>query len=323
MNKMENTAMNKPNSELYDEVFRLIANNSEAESLPPKLYFVPTPIGNIGDISLRALSILNGVDEIYCEDTRNSIKLMNMFHINSKTESCHQHNEMQRAEEICRKVAAGIPIAYISDAGSPGISDPGARIVKYFIEQNVPFEVLPGANAVLPAWLTSGLPTDKLYFCGFLPRNGTERTAAIEQIRKVQATSVIYESPFRVGSTLTELYNKLGDRPAALIRELTKYYEETVRGNLSTLSERFKLNPPKGECIIVVGRSEAIDEGNEKAFKLIKMLIDIGCTAADSARIAATTFEKPRNTMYKYAVEYSKCMDLADSEEAPSQDMMD
>lgn len=323
MDKMEITAMNKPNSELYDEVFRLIADNSEAETLPPKLYFVPTPIGNIGDISLRALSILNGVSEIYCEDTRNSIKLLNMFHINSKTESCHQHNEMQRAEEIARKVASGIPIAYISDAGSPGISDPGARIVKYFIENNVPFEVLPGANAVLPAWLTSGLPTDKLYFCGFLPRSGAERADAIEQIRKVQATSVIYESPFRVGSTLTELYNKLGDRPAALIRELTKYYEETARGNLSTLAERFKENPPKGECIIVVGRGEAIDEGNEKAFKLIKMLIDIGCTAGDSARIAAATFEKPRNATYKYAVEYSKCMDSADSEEAPTENIMD
>ena len=319
----KNTAMNKPNSELYDEVFRHIADNSEAETLPPKLYFVPTPIGNIGDIGLRALTILNGVSEIYCEDTRNSLKLLNMFHISAKTDCCHQHNEMQRAEEMCRKVAAGIPIAYISDAGSPGISDPGERIVKYFIEQNMPFEVLPGANAVLPAWLTSGLPTDKLYFCGFLPRSGTERIAAIEQIRKVQATSVIYESPLRVGSTLTELYKKLGERPASLIRELTKYYEEAVRGKLSTLSERFNATPPKGECIIVVGRGEAIDEGNEKAFKLIKMLIDTGCTAADSARIAATTFEKPRNAMYKYAVEYSKCIDSASDEEELSPGVTD
>lgn len=310
--------MNKPNSELYDEVFRHIAYNSGSETLPAKLYFVPTPIGNIGDISLRALSILNGVSEIYCEDTRNAIKLINIFHIDNKTECCHQHNEMQRAEEMCRKVADGIPIAYISDAGSPGISDPGARIAKYFIEQNVPFEVLPGANAVLPAWLSSGLPTDKLYFCGFLPRNGTERIAAIEQIRKVQATSVIYESPLRVGSTLTELYRKLGERPAALVRELTKYYEETIRGSLSTLAERFKAAPPKGECIIVVGRGEVIDEGNEKAFKLIKMLVSIGCTAADSARIAAATFEKPRNAMYKYAVECSKGMDSDNSDEAPS-----
>lgn len=301
--------MKKLNSDLYDEVFRHIADNNESETLPAKLYLVPTPIGNIGDISLRALSILNGVSEIYCEDTRNSIKLLNILHIHSKVESCHQHNEMQRAEEICRKVASGIPIAYVSDAGSPGISDPGERIVKYFIEQNVPFEVLPGANAVLPAWLSSGLPTDKLYFCGFLPRNGTERIAAIEQIRKVQATSVIYESPFRVGSTLAELYNKLGDRPAALVRELTKYYEETVRGNLSKLAEKFKADPPKGECVIVVGRGEAVDEGNEKAFKLINMLINTGCTSADSARIAAAMFEKSRNALYKYAVDYSKRME--------------
>lgn len=293
--------MYKENSDFYNEVFSSAAERIDPELLPAKLYLIPTPIGNIGDISLRALIILNDVQEIYCEDTRNSHQLLNILHISKPLISCHQHNEMQRAEEICKKVVSGMAIAYVSDAGTPGVSDPGERLIKYFIRENAPFEVLPGANAVLPAWVMSGLSTDKLFFCGFLPRSGSERTNMIEQIRKIKATTVIYESPLRVGATLKELYEKLGNRSAALARELTKYHEEVVRKDLCTLAEIYSEVPPKGECIIVVSEGEEVSQDNEQAEKLIRMLLDAQCKTSDIARIASATLGISKNKMYKLA----------------------
>ena len=145
---------------------------SEHTELKPKLYLVPTPLGNLGDITLRAKAVLEYVSEVYCEDTRNSLKLMNALGIKKPLLSCHQHNEEQRAAEIFNKVSSGKAIAYISDAGMPGVSDPGSRLIRYFIEHGGEYEVLPGGTAAMTAWVMSGLPTDKLYFCGFLPRTG-------------------------------------------------------------------------------------------------------------------------------------------------------
>ncbi|MFR7609332.1 MAG: 16S rRNA (cytidine(1402)-2'-O)-methyltransferase [Christensenellaceae bacterium] len=166
----------------------------ENKKIPAKLYLCATPIGNLEDITLRCLRILRGAAAVYCEDTRNTLKLMNHFEIKKTLISCHEHNEEQRANEIAERVRGGEAIAFVSDAGMPGVSDPGSRLVRFFVENNLPFEVLPGANAVLTAWVMSGLPTESLYFCGFIPRSGAERSEAVERIKNSEATVVLYES---------------------------------------------------------------------------------------------------------------------------------
>ena len=163
----------------------------ENKKIPAKLYLCATPIGNLEDITLRCLRILRGAAAVYCEDTRNTLKLMNHFEIKKTLISCHEHNEEQRANEIAERVRGGEAIAFVSDAGMPGVSDPGSRLVRFFVENNLPFEVLPGANAVLTAWVMSGLPTESLYFCGFIPRSGAERSEAVERIKNSGATVVL------------------------------------------------------------------------------------------------------------------------------------
>lgn len=300
--------MTRKRAAMNEESIKKLIERTERDGiLPAKLYLVPTPIGNLSDISLRAIRVLEGAEEIYCEDTRGSLKLLNALEIKKPLFSCHEHNERQRAEEILQKVRCGAAVAFISDAGMPAVSDPGERLVRVFSENDAPFEVLPGANAALTAWIMSALPTDRLYFAGFLPRGGAERAAAIADIARAPATSVVYESPLRVGNTLAELRDRLGDRPCALVREISKIHEETVRGTLSSLSLRYREEPPKGECVVVIGRSEpdgAPDD--EKPRELIKMLLRSGCSAGDAARIAAFALDEQKNRMYRLAVESGK-----------------
>ncbi len=158
-----------------------------------KLFLCATPIGNLGDITLRAIETLRAADKIYCEDTRNTLKLLNALEIKKPLESCHEHNEQQRAKEIAAEVRGGMTVAFVSDAGMPGVSDPGSRLVREFIREGLPFEVLPGASAMVTAWVASGLPTESLHFIGFLPRSGKERTEAIERLVTERATCVLYE----------------------------------------------------------------------------------------------------------------------------------
>ncbi|MBO4501831.1 MAG: 16S rRNA (cytidine(1402)-2'-O)-methyltransferase, partial [Clostridia bacterium] len=188
--------------------FRAEEDSEAAESaapLAPKLYLCATPIGNLGDMTLRTLETLCSVKRIYCEDTRNTLKLLNAFGIKKPLESCHEHNEKSRAERIADEVRAGDAVAFVSDAGMPGVSDPGAELIKRFIELGLPFEVQPGASAMTTAWIMSGFDTKSLLFLGFLPRSGVERAAALERIAASEDTVCIYESPLRVGTTLKAL----------------------------------------------------------------------------------------------------------------------
>ena len=272
--------------------------------IKPKLYLCATPIGNLGDITLRVLETLKNVDFIYCEDTRNTLKLLNHFGIKKTMVSCHEHNEAQRAEEAAAAVSDGKSVAFVSDAGMPAVSDPGSRLIKYFIEKELPFEILPGANAAMTAWTLSGLPTDTLYFCGFLPRNGKARENAVEKLRNISATTVIYESPLRVKATLTELYEKLGERPCALVREITKLYEQTVRGTLSSLAEKYADEPPKGECVLVMGGAQEEDSfDKDKLNSFISFLTQEGVGVKNIAKAASEFFDIPRNDAYKLAGE--------------------
>ena len=272
-----------------------------------RLYLCATPIGNLGDITYRTVETLRSVSAIYCEDTRNTLKLLNHLEIKKPVYSCHEHNEMQRAKEICGIVREGRAVAFVSDAGMPGVSDPGARLIAEFIAEGLPFEVLPGASAMVNAWLMSGLPTDKLFFRGFLPRDGRERTDAIEELRTVPATSVIYESPLRVGATLKELFETLGERRCAVVREITKLHEEAVRGLLSELAERYFSQPPKGECVIVLAAAETVpDADGEKLSELLALLLDAGVKVKDAARIASKLLGVPKNDAYRTAVELNE-----------------
>ena len=288
-------------------------NNCGGERLPAMLYLCATPIGNLADITRRAEDTLRRADRIYCEDTRNSMKLLNALDIKKPLESCHEHNENARAEKIADEVRSGLAVAFISDAGMPGVSDPGARLVRRFIEEGLPFTVLPGANAVLTAWVMSGFSTEKLLFIGFLPRSGAERAQAVSLALNSQAASVIYESPLRVGDTLSELAAALGSaaetRGCALVRELTKTFEECVRGSVSELAERYCAEPPRGECVLVLeGAREdaAAQAGGQKLDGLLSALLEEGVSVKSAARIATDTLGLPKNAVYKRAMELNK-----------------
>ncbi len=231
-----------------------------------KLYLVPTPIGNLKDITLRALEVLQSVDIIAAEDTRQSLKLLNHFNIKKTLISYHQHNEQGKSVNLIEQIKEGKNIAIISDAGSPGISDPGSVIVQKCIEQNIKFEVLPGATAITTALVYSGLDTTKFIFRGFLPRENRERKPIIDDLINRSETLIFYEAPHRLLSTLEFLYQNIGDRKISMCRELTKMYEEIIRLTLEQAIEYYKDKAPRGEYVLVIeGKSQADIDKDEKA----------------------------------------------------------
>ena len=218
-----------------------------------KLYIVPTPIGNLKDITFRAIEILKAVDLILAEDTRTSGKLLKHFEINTRAQSHHMHNEHKTVENLVQKLNAGISIALISDAGTPAISDPGFLLTRACIENNIEVECLPGATAFVPALVNSGLPNDKFVFEGFLPVKKGRQTR-LKLLAEETRTIIFYESPHKLIKTLTHFCEYFGeDRSVSVSRELTKLYEETIRGTATEVLEYYSNKPPKGEIVIVVG----------------------------------------------------------------------
>lgn len=227
------------------------------------LYIVPTPIGNLEDITLRALRTLKSVHIIAAEDTRNTKKLMNYFEIDKPLFSYHEHNKQARESNMLDKLINGDDIALVSDAGMPAISDPGSDIVAAAIERELNVVVLPGANAALCALVGSGLSTDQFYFYGFLPRKKKERDAELTRLKKVQATLLLYESPHRLKETLKVLYSHLGERNISIARELTKRYEEYIRGTVEEVlawAETPEKNIRGEFCLVIEGSSEEQEE---------------------------------------------------------------
>ncbi len=222
--------------------------------MPPvtQLYLVPTPIGNLQDITLRALEVLREVDTILAEDTRTSSKLLNHFEIRNNLESFHAFNEHKKLAGLIARLQDGETMALISDAGTPSISDPGFLLVRACQEQDIAVECLPGPTALIPALVNSALPSDRFVFEGFLPvKKG--RKARLESIRDEPKTVILYESPHRLLKTLEQLSTELGaERKASISRELTKIHQETVNGTLSELIEHYKKNTIKGELVIVI-----------------------------------------------------------------------
>lgn len=217
-----------------------------------KLYVVPTPVGNLEDITFRAVKVLQEVDLILAEDTRTSSVLLRHFGIQTKMIAHHKFNEHAQVERIAEDIADGKIVALISDAGTPGISDPGYLIVHTCIQKGLTVETLPGATAFVPALVNSGLPMHEFLFIGFLPQKKGRETK-LKSLVGEQRTIILYEAPQRIVKTLEQLHLHLGDRQASVSRELSKKFEETVRGNLSTLIAHFTQKEPKGEFVIVVG----------------------------------------------------------------------
>jgi 16S rRNA (cytidine1402-2'-O)-methyltransferase len=217
-----------------------------------KLFLVPTPIGNLRDITFRAVEVLNSVDLILAEDTRQARILLNHYNIKTPLQSHHMYNEHKSVEAVCLKILQGQTIALISDAGTPGISDPGFLLVRTCVEKEILVETLPGATALIPALVNSGLPCDRFCFEGFLPpKKGRNKriTGLLEETR----TMIFYESPYRLVKTLQELAINFGpDREASVSRELSKMFEENIRGTLPFLAEYYTNKPPKGEIVIIV-----------------------------------------------------------------------
>lgn len=223
--------------------------------MPGILYLVATPIGNLQDISLRALEVLRTVDLIACEDTRHTRKLLTHFRISNSLISYHEHNEQERADELADRLVRGENIAIVSDAGTPGICDPSFRIVERAHEIGAKVVPIPGAAAFVSAVVASGIATDSIFFGGFLPSKKGERQKRLKEVMGIPATLVFYETPHRLQKSLADCSEILGDRKAAVVRELTKLHEEIVIGTLSEIVSRFAGKTLKGEIVLVIERS--------------------------------------------------------------------
>jgi 16S rRNA (cytidine1402-2'-O)-methyltransferase len=223
-------------------------------AMPGTLYLVATPIGNLDDITLRAIKVLGEVDLIACEDTRHTRKLLTHYGINARTISYHEHNERERAADLVKRLNAGSSVAVVSDAGTPGISDPGFRLVQSAIENQIRVVPVPGASALVNALIASGLPTDEFFFGGFLPSRSGARRTRLKALESIPATLIFYEAPHRLGGALRDAAEILGHRQAVVARELTKLHEEIARGSLLELAERYASEKVRGETVLVIDR---------------------------------------------------------------------
>jgi 16S rRNA (cytidine1402-2'-O)-methyltransferase len=234
--------------------------SSETMAAPQKkgvLYIVGTPIGNLEDVTMRALRMLKEVDLIACEDTRHTRKLLDHYGIEKPLVSYHEHNEPARAEELLNKLKSGMSVAQVSDAGMPGIADPGYRVIKLAIENGITVEPIPGPSALIAALAASGLATDAFEFRGFLPAKSGQRRTVLEQLRGAEHTVVVYEAPHRIRETLEDIVEVLGaQRPVVIARELTKIHEEFLRGSAADLLRQVRDRELKGEITLLLGKAE-------------------------------------------------------------------
>jgi 16S rRNA (cytidine1402-2'-O)-methyltransferase len=238
------------------------------------LYLVATPIGNLEDITQRALRVLNEVDVIACEDTRHTRKLLNHYGIKTATISYHEHNEKERAKKLIEQLLCGSNVAVVSDAGTPGISDPGYRVVKLAIEEGISVVPIPGPVALISALIVSGFPTDDFFFGGFLPARSGQRKTRLAEFRSLETTLIFYEAPHRIVETLHDVLEVLGEREAVVARELTKLHETVERGRLSQLLEQFSSGGAiRGEIVLLIDR-KVIEEPRLESDELMKLVAE-------------------------------------------------
>jgi 16S rRNA (cytidine1402-2'-O)-methyltransferase len=267
---------------------------------PGTLYIVATPLGNLEDMTFRAVRILKEADLIAAEDTRYSKRLLNHYGIDTGMISCHEHNEAKKSVQLIEALKAGKTIALISDAGTPLISDPGYSLVKAAAEQNIPIIPIPGCNAAIAGLSVAGLPTDSFLFCGFLPKKQQKRSLALEGLKQEKATLIFYESPKRICAMLQQAVPILGDRRACLAREITKMHEEYLRGTLGEIGATLELRPQvKGECVLFVpGAPPPPPMTSEHLEKLILSKQNENKGTADLARQISKDCHLPKKQVY-------------------------
>lgn len=266
------------------------------------LYVVGTPIGNLSDFSPRARETLEKADFIAAEDTRVTLKLLNHFGIHKPMVSYFEHNKFERGEIICRRIEAGETCALVSDAGMPAISDPGELLVRQCAERGIEVYVVPGPSAVVSALAVSGLPTGRFTFEGFLSVNKKSRRDHLDEVKNERRTMVFYEAPHKLVQTLSDMLEAFGDRPVALVRELTKLHEETMRTTLSGALAHFADKPPKGEFVLVVGgapEEETAPVTLEQAVEDARARMAQGVSASDAARQAAAASGLKKGDIYR------------------------
>lgn len=267
------------------------------------LYLCATPIGNLEDITLRVLRVLQEADVIYCEDTRNTLKLLRHFEIAKPLQSYHDHSPEARAQKIADDVRAGRQVALVSDAGMPVISDPGFDLVNLFRRENLPYTVLPGASASLTALVLSGIAADRFLFEGFLPRKKKDLEARLALLDKERATAIIYESPHRLSATLDVFAKRWPERECAAVREITKRFEETVRGTTVSVRNHFNANAPRGEFVLILGGAVETETSAEdtlaQGLALAKQLIQDGASTNQAAKEAAQATGLSKRTIYQ------------------------
>ncbi len=280
-------------------------SGAEAQSLPAGLYVAAVPIGNLADITLRALDLLARADLVVCEDTRVTGKLMAAHGLKNRMTPYHEHNAAKARPLLLERIRAGEALVLVSDAGTPALADPGFRLIRAAIEAGLPVTAAPGPNAAVLALVASGLPTDRFFFQGFLPPRGPARRAALMELAPIRASLVFYEGVSRLADTLADMATALGDRPAAVARELTKMHEEFRRASLSELAAHYaEAGPPKGEVVIVVAppKPTAADPDDPAIIARLRALLaaDLGVRQA-AARLAEETGLK-RADLYRRAL---------------------
>jgi 16S rRNA (cytidine1402-2'-O)-methyltransferase len=287
--------------------FAFSARDDRIARVHGELFIVATPIGNLEDITQRALRVLREVDLIACEDTRHTRKLLNHFGIDTKTISYHEHNERERAEELCELLASGKSVALVSDAGTPLINDPGYRIVTAAIERGIRVTPVPGPAAFIAALTASGLPTDEFFFGGFLPARANARRVKLEGLGSIRATLVFYEAPHRIAAALQDAAEVLGNRRAVVARELTKLHEEFARGTLVELVQQFsKAGPARGEMVLIIS-GEAVERSpsnpelttTERLVERVNELESEGVNSKDALKSAARELGIKRAEAYR------------------------
>lgn len=302
----------------YNHVIKLIEKAisiMESETKKGQLYLCATPIGNLEDITLRVLRTLKEADLIAAEDTRNSIKLLNHFEIKTPMTSYHEYNKIDKGRFLIEKMKEGLTIALITDAGTPGISDPGEELVGMCYEENIKVTALPGAAACITAVTVSGLPTRRFAFEAFLPADKKERNIILSELKEESRTIILYEAPHRLLRTLLELKDAIGDdRRVNILRELTKKYEDHFLTTLQAACLHYKENPVRGECVIVLeGKSheEIAKEAMEAWEKLsiedhMKLYEDKGVSNKDAMKLVAKDRGMPKREVYNYLVHRSQ-----------------
>ena len=273
------------------------------------LYLVATPIGNLSDITYRAVETLKSVDLIAAEDTRQTLKLLNHFEISKPLISYYRHNEDIKSEKIIKELLNGKNIALVSDAGTPGISDPGEELVKNAIENNINIVPIPGACAFVNALIISGINTKEFVFYGFLPMNKKNRKEKLEEISKENKTVILYEAPHKIRNTLQDLYNTLGNIECAISRELTKIHEECTRGTLSELLEKYE--QPKGEFVIILNLNKKVSENeniNLSIDELYNVYLKQGLEKKEIIKKIAKDKNVAKNEIFNYFIFFTGCI---------------